>query len=88
LIISKMPFSALKEPIKILTSDKMSQIFVLDKDGNRVLVFYKDANTGNLIYSNQYVVDGVGEIRDISVDLNANRMKVLTPTSVYEFDMK
>lgn len=39
LIISKMPFSALKEPIKILTSDKMSQIFVLDKDGNRVLVF-------------------------------------------------
>jgi hypothetical protein len=86
-VISKAPFKAFKNPVKILTNDEMAQVFVLDSEESRILVFYKDENTGNLIYSNQYVVDGVGEIRDISVDLTANRMKVLTPTMVYEFDM-
>ena len=86
LIISKSPFKAFINPVKIITSESMAQVFVLDSDG-RILAFYKDENTGNLIYSNQYVVEGIGEIRDLFVDLNANRMKVLTPTAVYEFDM-
>ncbi|MFA4891411.1 MAG: hypothetical protein WC604_03625 [Candidatus Gracilibacteria bacterium] len=86
LIISKAPFNAFVNPVKVITDEKMSQVFVLDSDG-RILAFYKDENTGNLIYSNQYVVEGIGEIRDFFVDLNANRIKVLTPTAVYEFDM-
>jgi len=86
-VISKAPFKAFESPVKILTSDSMAQVFVLDSKEGRILVFFKDENTGNLVYSNQYVVDGVGEIRDISVDLTANRMKVLTPTMVYEFDL-
>jgi len=87
LAINKTPFNAFKEPTKVLTTDEMSQVFVLEGASSRILVFYKDANSGNLIYSNQYIVDGVGEIRDFVVDLNANRMKILTATSVYEFDM-
>lgn len=87
LVISKKPFTAFKTPIKVLTDGDMSQVFVLDSTDNRILVFYKDEATGNLIYSNQYQVDGVGEVRDIAVDLNAKRIKVLTPTKVYEFDM-
>jgi len=86
LIISKTPFNAFVDPVKMITDENMAQLFVLDSDG-RILVFYKDENTGNLIYSNQYVVDGIGEIRDFVVDLDANRMKVLTATAVYEFDM-
>ena len=86
-VISKAPFKAFESPVKILTSDSMAQVFVLDSKEGRILVFFKDENTGNLVYSNQYVVDGVGEIRDISVDLTANRMKVLTPTMVWEFDL-
>ena len=86
LIISKSPFNAFTDPVKMITDENMAQLFVLDSDG-RILVFYKDENTGNLIYSNQYVVDGIGEIRDFVVDLDANRMKVLTATAVYEFDM-
>ncbi len=85
LIISKSPFNAFVNPVKVVTDENMSQVFVLDSDG-RILAFYKDENTGDLIYSNQYVVEGIGEIRDFFVDLNANRIKVLTPTSVYEFD--
>ena len=65
----------------------MSEIYVLDAKSSRILVFYKDANSGNLIYDKQYVVDGVGEIRDIFVDQTSKRIKVLTPTKVYEFDM-
>jgi hypothetical protein len=86
LIISKMPFNAFVDPIKVVTDETMAQIFVLDSDG-RILVFYKDENSGNLIYSNQYIIDGIGEVRDMAIDLNANRMKVLTPSAVYEFDL-
>ena len=87
LIISKMPFNAFVDPIKIVTDETMAQVFVLDASEGRILVFFKDENTGNLIYSNQYIVDGIGEIRDMAVDLDASRMKVLTPTAVYEFDL-
>lgn len=87
LIVSKSPFSAFKTPIKIVTDGEMKQIFVLDSTENRILVFYKDDSTGNLIYDNQYKVQGIGEIRDMTVDLNAKRIKVLTPTAVYQFDM-
>jgi hypothetical protein len=86
LIISKAPFNAFVDPVKMLTDENMVELYVLDSDG-RILVFYKDENTGNLVYSNQYVIDGIGEIRDFTVDLNAGRMKVLTATSVYEFDL-
>ena len=86
LIVSKAPFNAFVNPLKIVTDEKMAQVFVLDSNG-RILSFYKDQNSGNLIYSNQYVVQGIGEIRDFYVDQGANRIKVLTPTSVYEFDM-
>ncbi|MBT3704484.1 hypothetical protein HOG17_01755 [Candidatus Peregrinibacteria bacterium] len=86
LIISKAPFNAFVDPVKMLTDENMVELYVLDSDG-RILVFYKDENTGNLVYSNQYVIDGVGEIRDFTVDLNSGRMKVLTATSVYEFDL-
>lgn len=87
LIIGKKPFSAFKQPLKVVTDADMTQLFVLDATDNRILVFYKDENTKGLIYSNQYVIEGVGEVRDFSVDLNAKRIKVLTATSVYEFDM-
>lgn len=84
---SKMPFNALTSASKILTSDTMMNIYVLDTKGNRILVFYKDVKTGNIMYQNQYVVEGIGEIRDMYLDQTAKRMRVLTPTSVYEFDL-
>ncbi|MBT3864544.1 hypothetical protein HOE67_02720 [Candidatus Peregrinibacteria bacterium] len=87
LIISKKPFNAFHDPLKMITDGDMAEVFVLDASENRVMRFYKDENTGNLIYSNQYLIEGVGEIRDFIVDLNAGRMKVLTPTAVYEFDL-
>jgi len=87
LTISKKPFNAFKDASKIVTAESMSEIYVLDAKSSRILVFYKDANSGNLIYDKQYVVDGVGEIRDIFVDQTSKRIKVLTPTKVYEFDM-
>ena len=86
LIISKTPFNAFVDPVKMITDENMVELYVLDADG-RILVFYKDENTGNLVYSNQYVIDGIGEIRDFVVDLTSDRMKVLTATSVYEFDL-
>lgn len=87
LIIGKKPFNAFKQPLKVYTDGDTNQLFVLDATDNRILVFYKDDSTKGLVYSNQYVVEGVGEVRDFSVDLNAKRIKVLTATSVYEFDM-
>ena len=87
LLISKKPFNAFHDPLKVIANGDMAEVFVLDGSENRILKFYKDENTGNLIYSNQYIVENVGEIRDFTIDLNANRVKVLTATAVYEFDM-
>jgi len=87
LVIGKKPFNAFHDPIKVITDGDMLEVFVLDASENRILKFYKDENSGNLIYNNQYLVEGVGEVRDFAVDLEASRMKVLTPTAVYEFDL-
>ena len=87
LTISKKPFNAFKDATKIVTAESMTEIYVLDAKSSRILVFFKDVNSGNLIYDKQYVVDGVGEIRDIFIDQTSKRIEVLTPTSVYQFDM-
>jgi len=87
LLIGKKPFNAFHEPVKVIADGDMLEVFVLDASENRIMKFYKDESSGNLVYSNQYLVEGVGEIRDFSIDLNANRAKVLSPTAVYEFDL-
>lgn len=84
MFINEAPDKLFKSPNIIFTNEKLDQIFVLDTKASRVLVFSKDAQTGNLVYKSQYLVEGEGELRDIYVDGVEKKMYLLTPTKVLE----
>ena len=80
--INNAPFNAFKNPSVIYTNEKLDEVYILDSQDGRVLVFLKDSQTGNLEYSSQYLIDGMGELRDIYVDADSRKLYVLTPTAV------
>jgi len=85
--VNNAPFNMTKDPAKIYTSDKLDSIYVVDAKGGRVLVFQKDTKTGNVIYTTQYLFDGVGELRDLYVSPDSKKMYVLTKNSILEVDL-
>lgn len=85
--INNAPYNAFKNPSVIYTNEKLDDVYILDSQDGRVLVFEKDAQTGNLNYTSQYLIEGVGELRDIYVDADSKKLYVLTPTSVLEVDL-
>ncbi len=85
--INNAPFNAFKNPSVIYTNEKLDEVYILDSQDGRVLVFLKNSQTGNLEYSSQYLIDGMGELRDIYVDADSRKLYVLTPTAVLEVDL-
>ena len=61
----------------------MFQTFVLDPARHRVLLYNKDAKSGDLVYSSQFVLDNVEELRDLYADKATNRLYVLGKSKVY-----
>jgi hypothetical protein len=82
--INNAPFNIFKSPTKVYTSDRLDEVYVLDSKEARVLVFTKDSTTGNLDYKSQYLIDGVGELRDLYVDVDSQKMYLLTAGKVLE----
>jgi hypothetical protein len=82
--VKKAPTTDLSGATVIYTEFEMFQAFILDPSKSRVLVYNKDARTGNLVYSAQYVLDVQEELRNILVDKEASRMYVVGESSVYE----
>lgn len=85
--INNAPFNAFQNPSVIYTNEKLDEVYILDSQDGRVLVFLKNSQTGNLEYSSQYLIDGMGELRDIYVDADSRKLYVLTPTAVLEVDL-
>jgi len=83
--LSKAPLIPFDEATKIFTEFDNSDVYVVDPEHSRVLVFRKDKD-GNLEYVYQYILDNVDEIKDISVDKNTQKLYVLTSTKLYEID--
>ncbi len=81
--IKKEPTKPLDNPVKLFTEAEMSQIYILDKTENKILVYNKDDRSGGATYSGQYVFDDLSDIRDFYVDKNTNTLYVLTPSKVY-----
>ena len=71
----------------IYTNEKLDDVYILDSQDNRVLVFEKDSQTGNLNYESQYLFESVSELRDLYVDAEARKLFVLTPISILEVDL-
>ncbi len=85
--INNPPFNAFKDPKIIYTDEKLDEVYVLDSKEARVLVFLKDAKTGNVIYDKQYLFDEIGELRDLYIDPDTKKLYVLTENKVFEVDI-
>lgn len=86
LVVKKQPFSTPSTASKIWTDDETSRLFVLDGAASKVYVYLKDKDLtkNELVYSNQYLFDTLGELRDFYVSKEDNKMYVLDATKVYE----
>ncbi len=86
--VQDSPFSALKSPTKIYTDADLGQLFILEPSEKRVVAFAKDRRQGGvfptqLIYQNQYVFQGVGELRDLYVSKDEGKLYVMDESKVY-----
>lgn len=81
--ISKQPVKGVVNPTKIFTEVDMNQIYMLEGNENRVLVYNKDDRTGGAVYTGQYIFDDIEDIRDMYVDKDTNTIYLLTGTAVY-----
>lgn len=83
--VLKGPTTDLSGATKLYTEFEMFQVFLLDPSDSRILIYNKDAKSGNLVYSAQYVLENTEELRDIYVDKESSRVYVLGKTKIYEF---
>lgn len=81
--ISKQPVKPITSPTKIYTDVDMSQIYVLEPNESRVLVYLKDSRSGGAVYTAQYIFDEITDLKDIYVDKNTNTLYLLTSKAVY-----
>lgn len=79
--IDKAPFTPMTKPTKIYTDSEMNQVYVLD--GSRVFVYTKDPKTQGLTYNSQIVIDGLSDIRDISLDKSTGKLYLLGAQKMY-----
>ncbi len=88
--VKKAPMKALTVPTKIYTELDMPELYVLEPSAHRIVVFYKDdkgANDRSLVYSMQYVFDGLDDVRDFYVDKGNKKIYLLDHSKVYQFSM-
>lgn len=85
--INNPPFVNLQNPIVIHTDEKLDNVYVVDGKESRVLVFQKDAQSGNVTYKEQYLFPTAGEIRDVYVNPDSKKLYILTPSKVLEVDI-
>jgi len=83
--IERAPLSDFAGATKIYTSFESGQVYVLDPANDRVLVFNKDSKTGDLVYSTQYVFEGVDGIKDIYIAQDENRIYMVTSSQVWGY---
>lgn len=82
--IKRQPMQVMENPTKIYTELEMNQVYIMEPENRRVLVFQKDAKTGGATYANQIIFDDVPDMRDLYVDKDTNKLYVLDATKVYE----
>ena len=86
--INDAPLNMFQDPTVLYTNEKLDYIYVLDSKESRVLIFLKDSRTGNIVYTSQYLFDNVeDEFRDLYVDVDSNKLYILTSTQVLELEL-
>jgi len=86
--ISKLPLDPIEHPTRIYTELDLNKIFLLEPMKNRVIVLDKDLQTGNAVYSGQYIFDdSINGARDMFYDKDSNKLYVLDPQKIYEISL-
>lgn len=85
--VERAPLTDYSGATKIYTSFESNQLYLLDASNDRVMVFNKDVNDGDLVYSTQYVFEGLSGLRDIYISQEENRIYLLTETEVYYYSL-
>lgn len=87
--LKKAPLTRIEGATRVLTSLEMTQLFVLDSAGGRVLVYDKSSKNDDLTYASQYAFDSLKEtITDIHLDQDRNVLMFTTSTKLYEVEVK
>lgn len=86
LAIAKAPLEPMRMPVKLYTENGFDFLYVLDQAG-KVLVFRKELDTGNLIYSHQYLFEDLTGLVDLYVDKDTNRLYLLDQSKVYQLSL-
>jgi len=79
----KSPGAKMENPIRIITSLDLQNIYIADAGAKRVVVFDKNGK-----YKTQYVSNEWTDMKDIWVSQDNNKIYVLSGTEVYEVDTK
>jgi hypothetical protein len=78
----KSPGAKMVNPIRIITSIDMNNIYIADAGAKRVVVFDKDGK-----YKTQYVSEKWNDMKDIWVSQDNNKIYILSGTEVYEVEL-
>lgn len=87
LALKKLPFSAPTAPDKIWTDAESNKLYVLDPGSSKLYVYLKDDAKDELVYSNQYLFENVGELRDFYIDTKNSKIYLLDQSKIYEVPM-
>ncbi len=82
--LKKLPLDPIEKPTKLYTDAELNEMFLLEPDKNRVLVFDKDEKNGGAVYRNQYVFENSDDLRDLYFDKTNRQLYVLSASKVYE----
>ena len=82
------PMMNLSAGSKIFTNENLRNVYILDKNNNRILVYKKNPfeSTKQLVYDRIYQPDS-GEIRDFWVDNEEVNLYYIDDQNVYEFSL-
>lgn len=83
--ILKAPLTSLSGATDIYTELEINQIYVVDPENNRILMFDKSSKTDDITYSQQYVFSDLkGELTDVYVDKDRDVLIISTTQAIYE----
>jgi len=86
--IEDAPMIAVTEITDMYTDNEINYLYALEPKEKRVLEYYKDLETGHLIYTTQYVFETLDELTGFFYDSLEKRLYVTDKTSLYSAEVK
>jgi len=86
--VEDAPMIPITEASDMYTDNEINYLYVFEAKEKRILEYFKDLETGHLIYTTQYVFDSLDDMRGFYFDSLEKRLYVVDGTKLYSFDVK